>query len=129
MKAHHPIAAFALLLVFQGCNTLPRETPALEGTWRTTAPGGTSAELLFRPDGTFHVDLMGRKGIEVEGTTEITGDTVRFINTHGTDAVSSDSAPGTYRWEMDNGGLVFVLEEDPLERRARMLALPWKRID
>lgn len=129
MKTKHLLASITLLAMLQGCAHTPPSAASLQGTWHTAAPDGAEAELLVRADNSFHVDLTDRQGIEVEGTVEMEGDTATFINTSGTDETSRNPAPGSYRWHITGSELAFTKIEDPLDRRARMLALPWERRD
>ncbi len=85
------------------------------------------AHLILRSDNTFHVDLLNKEGIEVEGRYLVRGREITFINEKGTDAVSSDNAPGVYMFGVNRDALRFSKISDPLQRRSLLLSRLWLR--
>ena len=85
----------------------------------------SEVELLIRNDSTFHVDVLTQIGIEVEGKLNISSSELTFINTHGTDSISSDPSPGKYSFVIKSDTIYFQEINDPLSRRKGFLLRPW----
>jgi hypothetical protein len=123
------ITIFALLLIFviSGCKEKSEDKnnpTSIFNQWKLSG-SQTDVELLIRPDSTFHVDVLMQSGIEVEGTAVIANSNITFINTHGTDTISSDPSPGSYTFEIVADTIRFYEKSDPISRRKGFLSLPW----
>lgn len=121
------LAAF-MAFVFTACNSNQEQTIEkidILGQWEME--GDTNhVELQIYDDSTFHVDVLTRGSIEVQGKLQLNGNRITFINTHGTDSISSDPAPGVYEYSLKNDStLSFSKVNDPLERRAGFLEKDW----
>lgn len=130
MKSLPAITLSALLLVLlsacQHYQVADSDDYALFNEWKLDSEEA-EVVLLVRPDNTFHVDLLTLEGIEVEGKYELDRETleIAFINLKGTDPISSDSYPGTYRYTIEDDVIHFERLDDPIERRADFLGQPW----
>lgn len=119
-------ALFFPLLLLSACQSYERDQ--LAGTWSVGASGDLpAAQLVLRPDNTFHVDILAKEGIEAEGRYLLQGREITFVNEKGTDAQASDAAPGVYEFTVGADTLSFDRITDPLQRRARFLARAWTR--
>lgn len=123
----HYIFGFAALLFFSSCtneNDEKKVEAAVFSQWKMVNPSA-NVVLLVRTDSTFHVDVALQVGIEIEGLVELNHGEISFINTHGTDSISSDPRPGSYSYEIKSDTIYFDQINDPIDRRAGFLAFPW----
>lgn len=127
MKTYTLLFLLAITVILSGCSTI--QSPSLTGEWEQKKDGKTQADLVFGPGDTFHANLAAADGVEVKGITHIEGSEIIFINESGTDATSSNPAPGTYMYSIKGDTLVFGKIEDPLVRRTKFLSQPWTRVD
>lgn len=101
---------------------------AINGHWEMKTDEN-QVELYIDTDSTFHVDVLSMGGIEVEGRLVLEDRQITFINTHGTDSIASDPAPGIYKYSIESDTLSFDLIDDPLDRRAGFMTQPWIRVE
>ena len=83
--------------------------------------------LTFATHGTFRV-LKGDR-LMVDGEYAVKGAEISLTDKSGIDACTGpDRNPGTYRWKLDGGALVFSTIHDPCNDRIRGLTgQRWKR--
>lgn len=132
LKKSNVVLSLIGLLLFASCDDKKDDDVVVVNNeifneWKLVNPN-TNVELLVRPDYTFHVDVLINEDIEVEGRVELDQNKISFINTQGTDAMSSDPRPGIYYYEIKSDTIRFTVINDPLERRAGFLASPWVKI-
>lgn len=126
-----PILLCLLLTVLTGCQS--RSTAGnVTGTWDLYRANNVGeqvriAEMVLRPNGTFHVDLLQKEGIEIEGRYYVQGGNIRFENTHGSDAMGSNPVPGSYYYHLSGDTLEFTRVNDPIDRRDYFLSMTWER--
>jgi hypothetical protein len=120
---------FSLILLISSCSAQKDDNNyKISGHWELIT-SEAQVELHIRSDSTFHVDVMENDGIEVEGQIILTKDKITFINVQGTDSVSSDPTPGTYKYSLNENTLQFEKIDDPILRRANFLSKKWHRIE
>lgn len=130
MKIPHLLVSAILVVVFlSGCEedkAAPQTTETqIFGTWSVINPA-VEAQLLVRPDSTFHVDILATAGVEAEGIATIeSSNRITFVNTGGTDSVAANPVPGVYDYEFVSDTLKFTLVSDTLGRRIGLLSSPW----
>ena len=125
MKATLFLAAI-MALVFTSCHSnREKEKIDIHGQWEMEGEKN-HVELQIYNDSTFHVNLLTQGSIEVHGKLQLKDNRITFINTHGTDPISSNSAPGAYEYSLKNDStLSFSKIKDPLDRRAGFMEKDW----
>ncbi|MBU1370471.1 MAG: hypothetical protein KJ578_10335 [Bacteroidetes bacterium] len=128
-KANIFLITLISLLFITACNKKEEKLYSDENLYSSwlLASEQAEVELLIRSNATFNVNLISIDGIEIEGKLELEPPKITFINTHGTDSISSDPRPGIYTYSIHSDTLRFELISDPSERRAGFLALPRTR--
>ncbi len=118
--------AAVLALLFTACHSnREKEKIDIHGQWEMEGDKN-HVELQIYNDSTFHVNLMERGTIEIQGKLKLKDNRITFINTHGTDAASSDPTPGVYKYTLKNDStLSFSKVSDPINRRADFMKKDW----
>jgi hypothetical protein len=92
----------------------------------TYACGGHVKVAVFGDDGRVTVYVDGEQFAEARYS--VSGHVVSY---HDIDPPSGDESPtlATYRWRYEDESLSFVLIRDSMDRRRKMHAMPWKRVN
>ena len=97
--------------------------PSLRGAWTTTGPDGPVSVTIRRAT----IDTTATEPGLATLTVESAGpDTIR-VGRFDAAAPCDASAPGTYRWVRDEGGLTITLVDDPCASRSALLAGTFER--
>src|SRR3954463_7503813 len=111
-----------LAVLFTGCAMFrDKGQPDIVGSWTNPIGGG----WIFRPDGTFDVDLNNDGKRDGWGKYKVDASQIALQRTGGINPKGCNG-PGVYMYKREGDKLTFTLMSDRCKLRKKNVLLPWK---